>query len=198
MGHLRDLTIGFARTGLTGYGGGPSTIPLIEYEAVKRYRWMTEDEFGDTLALANTLPGPIATKMAAYIGYKVKGSVGATVAILAHILPSIIGMLGLLGVLYTYKDSPFVKGMVLGVAPIIALMLAEMCYKFFIKGNKGLGLNINVVLSIVSLIVLAFLNIHPGIVIAVFLLAAFLIATFKQKSYAVSPAESVKQRRESV
>ncbi|EKN64358.1 chromate transporter [Schinkia azotoformans] len=198
MGHLQDLTIGFARTGLTGYGGGPSTIPLIEYEAVKRYRWMTEDEFGDTLALANTLPGPIATKMAAYIGYKVKGSVGATVAILAHILPSIIGMLGLLGVLYTYKDSPFVKGMVLGVAPIIALMLAEMCYKFFIKGNKGLGININVVLSIVSLIALAFLNIHPGIVIAVFLLAAFLIATFKQKAHAVSPAESVKKRRESV
>ncbi|MED4352093.1 chromate transporter [Schinkia azotoformans] len=198
MGHLQDLTIGFARTGLTGYGGGPSTIPLIEYEAVKRYRWMTEDEFGDTLALANTLPGPIATKMAAYIGYKVKGSVGATVAILAHILPSIIGMLGLLGVLYTYKDSPFVKGMVLGVAPIIALMLAEMCYKFFIKGNKGLGISINVVLSIVSLIALAFLNIHPGIVIAVFLLAAFLIATFKQKAHAVSPAESVKKRRESV
>lgn len=198
MGHLRDLTIGFARTGLTGYGGGPSTIPLIEYEAVKRYRWMTEDEFGDTLALANTLPGPIATKMAAYIGYKVKGSVGATVAILAHILPSIIGMLGLLGVLYTYKDSPFVKGMVLGVAPIIALMLAEMCYKFFIKGKKGLGLNINVVLSIVSLIVLAFLNIHPGIVIAVFLLGSFLIATFKQKSHVDSPAESVKKRRETV
>lgn len=198
MGHLRDLTIGFARTGLTGYGGGPSTIPLIEYEAVKRYNWMTEDEFGDTLALANTLPGPIATKMAAYIGYKVKGSVGATVAILAHILPSIIGMLGLLGVLYTYKDSPFVKGMVLGVAPIIALMLAEMCYKFLIKGNKGLGLNINVVLSIVSLIVLAFLNIHPGIVIGVFLLAAFMIANYKQKSNAISPAESVKKRRESV
>src|SRR4051794_36642614 len=68
-----ELAIGFARTGVTGYGGGPSTIPLIEFEAVKKYKWMNEDEFVEILALANTLPGPIATKMAAYIGYKVKG-----------------------------------------------------------------------------------------------------------------------------
>lgn len=71
-----ELAVGFARTGVTGYGGGPSTIPLIEFEAVKKYKWMTEEEFGETLALANTLPGPIATKMAAYIGYKVKGKDG--------------------------------------------------------------------------------------------------------------------------
>ena len=73
MSQNKNLMVGFARTGVTGYGGGPSTIPLIEYEAVQKYKWMTEDEFGDILALANTLPGPIATKMAAYIGYKVNG-----------------------------------------------------------------------------------------------------------------------------
>ncbi|NSL53089.1 chromate transporter [Calidifontibacillus erzurumensis] len=198
MGHLRDLTIGFARTGLTGYGGGPSTIPLIEYEAVKRYRWMTEDEFGETLALANTLPGPIATKMAAYIGYKVKGTVGAIVAILAHILPTIFGMLFLLGILYSYKDAPFVKGMVLGVAPIIAVMLVEMCYKFFVKGNKGLGIYTNVILCIASLIVLTLLNIHPGIVIAVFLIFAFFIATYKQKSNSSGSIVNDTKKRESV
>ncbi|MDN3016357.1 chromate transporter [Paenibacillus sp. BSR1-1] len=188
-----ELAIGFARTGVTGYGGGPSTIPLIEFEAVQKYKWMTEEEFGEILALANTLPGPIATKMAAYIGYKVKGSLGATVAILAHILPSIVAMIGLLGVLYSFRKSPIVSGMVQGVTPVIGFMLLEMAYRFFQNGRKGLGLSKMVILSAVSLVFIQFLGVHPGILIAVFLIAAYLIADRKEK--AASPETNVLLQR---
>ncbi|MDF2791711.1 MAG: transporter [Neobacillus sp.] len=188
-----ELAIGFARTGVTGYGGGPSTIPLIEFEAVKKYKWMSEDEFVEILALANTLPGPIATKMAAYIGYKVKGYLGATVAILTHILPSIIAMIALLGVLYSFKDSPIVSGMVQGVTPVIGFMLLEMAYRFFQNGRKGLGFPIMLTLSVVSLIFVQFLGLHPGILIAVFLASAYIIADRKEKAAA---AEVLLQRKE--
>jgi len=188
-----ELAIGFARTGVTGYGGGPSTIPLIEFEAVKKYKWMNEDEFVEILALANTLPGPIATKMAAYIGYKVKGYLGATVAILTHILPSIIAMIALLGVLYKFKESPIVSGMVQGVTPVIGFMLLEMAYRFFQNGRKGLGLPIMLSLSVVSLIFVQFLGLHPGILIAVFLITAFFIADRKEKAAA---AAALLQRKE--
>ncbi|NHC41507.1 chromate transporter [Bacillus sp. MM2020_1] len=181
-----ELAIGFARTGVTGYGGGPSTIPLIEFEAVKKYKWMNEDEFVEILALANTLPGPIATKMAAYIGYKVKGYLGATVAILTHILPSIIAMIALLGVLYKFKESPIVSGMVQGVTPVIGFMLLEMAYRFFQNGRKGLGLPIMLSLSVVSLIFVQFLGLHPGILIGVFLITAFFIADRKEKAAAAA------------
>jgi chromate transporter len=190
-----ELAIGFARTGVTGYGGGPSTIPLIEFEAVKKYKWMNEEEFVEILALANTLPGPIATKMAAYIGYKVKGYLGATVAILTHILPSIIAMITLLGVLYSYKESPIVSGMVQGVTPVIGFMLLEMAYRFFQNGRKGLGFPIMLSLSVVSLIFVQFLGLHPGILIAVFLIAAFIIADRKEKA-AKASAEVLLQRKE--
>lgn len=176
-----ELAIGFARTGVTGYGGGPSTIPLIEFEAVKKYKWMTEEEFIEILALANTLPGPIATKMAAYIGYKVKGSLGALVAILTHILPSIIGMIALLGVLYSFRNSPIVSGMVQGVTPVIGFMLLEMAYRFFQNGRKGLGFQKMAILSAVSLLFIQFLDVHPGILIAISLLAAYIIAGSQRK-----------------
>ena len=190
-----ELAIGFARTGVTGYGGGPSTIPLIEFEAVKKYKWMNEQEFVEILALANTLPGPIATKMAAYIGYKVKGYLGATVAILTHILPSIIAMIALLGVLYSFKESPIVSGMVQGVTPVIGFMLLEMAYRFFQNGRKGLGFPIMLLLSVVSLIFVQFLGWHPGILIAVFLITAFIIADRKDKA-AKASAELLLQRKE--
>lgn len=102
-GHY-DLIVAMARTGILGYGGGPSVIPLFRHEAVVRYKWMSDDEFGETLAVANTLPGPVATKMAAQIGYQQKGIIGAIVAVLAHIFPSTLAIIGLLSVLYTLKD----------------------------------------------------------------------------------------------
>ncbi|TDK61089.1 chromate transporter [Bacillus salipaludis] len=190
-----DLAIGFARTGITGYGGGPSTIPLIEYEAVKKYHWTSEEEFSEILAMANTLPGPIATKMAAYIGFKVKGTLGATVAILAHILPSIIAMFALLTALYSFRNSPIVSGMVQGVTPVIGFMLAEMAYRFFQNGRKGLGLSKMISLSVLSLIVVQFLGLHPGILIAIFLITAFIIADRKEKA-AAKQAEVVVKREE--
>lgn len=91
------LVIGMVRTGILGYGGGPSVIPLIRYEAVTRYKWVSDEEFGEILAIANALPGPIATKMAAYLGYKTKGVLGAIVSVLAHILPTSIAIIALLG-----------------------------------------------------------------------------------------------------
>jgi chromate transporter len=192
-----ELSIGFARTGVTGYGGGPSTIPLIEFEAVQKYKWMTEEEFGEVLALANTLPGPIATKMAAYIGFKVKGYLGAATAILAHILPSIIAMLGLLGVLYSFRNSPIVSGMVQGVTPVIGFMLAEMAYRFFQNGRKGFGLSKMLLLSIVSLIFIQFIGVHPGILIAVFLVTAYFIGNRKEKALVTSSENAVQVREKS-
>ncbi|WP_428909132.1 chromate transporter [Niallia sp. Krafla_26] len=197
MNQYVELAIGFARTGVTGYGGGPSTIPLIEYEAVKKYKWMNEDEFGEILALANTLPGPIATKMAAYIGYKVKGILGSVIAIATHILPSIIALIGLLGVLYMYKSSPIVAGMVLGVSPVIGYMLAEMAYRFYEKGHKGLGLSKMLIFTVLSFVVMQILGIHPGILIAAFLLSAFIIA-YRKKQAAKTTEVVVGQKERSL
>ena len=59
-----QLFMAFFRVGMLGYGGGPSSIPLVHKEVVEKYKWMNDDEFADVLALRNTLPGPISTKMA--------------------------------------------------------------------------------------------------------------------------------------
>ncbi len=159
---------------------------------------MTEEEFGQTLALANTLPGPIATKMAAYIGYKVKGNMGAVVAILAHIVPSLVGMLGLLGILYSYRNSPIVSGMVAGVTPIIGLMLMEMAYKFANKARKELGMPIMLAMTGLSLVVLQVLQLHPGILIGACLGGAFLLATIRNKHKTTGEDEYVQRKEESV
>src|SRR3954469_13740763 len=86
--------------GILGYGGGPASIPLVENEVVKRYEWMTVQEFGEVLAIANSLPGPIAPKLAGYIGYEVGGIFGSIISVFASVAPSLILMLLLGSILY--------------------------------------------------------------------------------------------------
>ncbi|NIK27269.1 chromate transporter [Thalassobacillus devorans] len=168
------LSWAFFKVGMLGYGGGPSSIPLVHKEVVERYQWMTDDEFGDTLALANTLPGPIATKMAGYIGHRVGGVTGLINAVLATIVPTIILMIILLTSLQTFKDKPWVSGMTQAVIPIVGVMLAVLTWDFFKKAKKGLGWGGSIGLVAASVIALELLNIHPGILIFVLLLTAVL------------------------
>ncbi|EHL72711.1 MULTISPECIES: chromate transporter [Bacillus] len=164
-----QLSIAMIRTGILGYGGGPSVIPLIRYEAVTRYRWMEDDEFGETLAIANALPGPIATKMAAYIGYKLKGNVGAVLAVITHILPSCIAMIALLSVVSVLSTSKVVAGMIAGVAPVVAVMLGVMAYEFAKKTIDGLGKVMGIAMFLLAFLLLETVHIHPAIVIILFL-----------------------------
>ncbi len=92
-------------------------IPLVQVEVVDAHHWLTSEEFVDTLAMGNALPGPIATKMSAYIGYKLAGLPGAVVGVTGMILPSIILMLALAGILLTYKDTHYVQASLKAVRP---------------------------------------------------------------------------------
>ncbi|WP_322907641.1 chromate transporter [Paenibacillus campi] len=165
-----ELSWAMIRTGVLGYGGGPSVMPLFRYEAVTRYRWISDDEFGEILALGNALPGPIATKMAAYLGYRSKGVPGAIVAILAHILPSSIAMIVLLSAVAFLSESKMIQGMIAAVVPVIAVMLGVMAYEFGDKAVKGLGLPLGIVLFVIVLLLLQVVHVHAAIVIALFLL----------------------------
>jgi chromate transporter len=150
---------------LLGYGGGPATIPLIQNEVVNHYKWMTISEFGDVLAIGNALPGPIATKMAGFIGYQLGGVFGAIVALAATILPSAIAIILLFKFVNLFKDSPKIKLMTKSVQPIIAILLAVMAYQFFLSAFENSGILHLLLLALVSYVALIRMKIHPSLVI---------------------------------
>jgi chromate transporter len=173
-----NLFLGFFRIGLLGYGGGPTMIPLVRAEAVQKYHWMTDEEFTDVLAMGNALPGPIATKMAGYIGYKVKGTIGAFVAITAMVIPVLIGMIVLLGLINKLKDSGIVGGMTHGIQPVIGVMMAVMAYEFFKKSWQSWVKSKTLAWSLVSVIALMLLKLNPGLLIGIALAYAFIESSY--------------------
>ncbi len=175
MAKQKDIFIAFFRSGILGFGGGPSTIPLVHKEVVGTFKMMTVEEFSDVLSIGNTLPGPIATKMAGYIGYRVGGWVGLANALIATVLPTVLLMIILLASLNQFKDIDFVKGMTNGVVPIVAVMLGVLTWDFLKKSKKSLGWKIGSIILVASFVFIILLRLHPGIIIgALLLLALFL------------------------
>jgi chromate transporter len=161
---LLNLLLTFAKIGVLGYGGGPAMLPLMQEEVVEGNNWMTEQEFVDTLAMGNTLPGPIATKMSFFIGYKVGSWVGAVVALFGLLLPSLVLMM-VLGLFFLrFKDLPYAKAMLTAVRPVVVALLAYTTYTFIPASIKSWH---TALIAVVAFAVVTFLNFHPALVILI-------------------------------
>lgn len=169
-----QLLLAFGRANLLGYGGGPAVIPLIKAEVVDTFKWLSSDEFGDALAIGNTLPGPIATKMSAYIGYKVAGPVGAVMSVLGAVLPTALLMIGLAALLIHYKNSPIVKGMLTGVKPVVFVLFVLLAIEFlpFARPDKAGWLP--ALIAVGAFVGIYYFKVHQALAI----LAAVLVGGF--------------------
>ncbi|MCE8033079.1 chromate transporter [Billgrantia tianxiuensis] len=171
----------FTRIGLLGFGGGPAMIPLVQQEVVKRHAWLSDEEFADILAIGNTLPGPIATKMPGYIGYRVAGTLGCLVAVTAVILPMILAMIALLTVFSRYRDVAWIRGMGQAVVPVVMVMMGQLTLDFWHKSRLALGWIASLALAATSGVLIYFVGIHPGLIIGALLVAALLRPALRRK-----------------
>lgn len=150
---------------ILGYGGGPATIPLLEYEVVNRYGWFTVNEYSEMVALGNGLPGPIATKLAGYIGFEMGGYLGAFIGVFATVAPSMVMMIALVGLLLKFKDSPKVIKLTQYIRPTIAVLLGVMTYNFFFNSYEDVGIIHTVLIGVASFLALEKWKISPVFVV---------------------------------
>jgi chromate transporter len=101
---LAGIFLSFLKIGTVGFGGGLAVIAQIRALAVQQRRWLTEDEFAAGFALAQMLPGTAAGNTATYVGLKLRGWRGASVAMAGFILPSMLIMI-VLAILYRHLRS---------------------------------------------------------------------------------------------
>ncbi|MCL2498764.1 MAG: chromate transporter [Defluviitaleaceae bacterium] len=170
----RDLFLAFLRSGMLCWGGGPASIPFVRREVVTRYAWMGDDEFAEVVAVGNALPGPINTKMAGYIGYKVGSVLGLAVAMFAMVIPTATLMVVLLTTLSHFADQPWAQGMSRAMVPVVGMMMAVMAWQFIVIAAKGLGWVATAIHALVVFAIFWFLGLHPAVVLGGLFLWAFM------------------------
>jgi chromate transporter len=84
---LTYLCLILSKIGALAFGGGFTTIPLIQYELVDRLNWLTTKEFLDGILMGQVTPGPILIT-STFVGYKVSGLLGALMATIGVFFPS--------------------------------------------------------------------------------------------------------------
>ncbi|NOU93913.1 chromate transporter [Paenibacillus sp. LMG 31456] len=168
---------GFFVANVLGYGGGPASIPLMQEEIVNHYGWISNEQFADLLAVANALPGPIATKLAAFVGYQQLGWFGFLIATIATVVPSAVALIVLLNILNRYRQSYVVKGMTLLVQPIIAVMMVILTWQMSDVSIQGIGFWHSLAIAALAFWAMTKGKIHPALIIVVaFLYGGFVIS----------------------
>lgn len=161
------IVLGIFCSQYLGIRGGPASIPLMQEEVVNHYKWMTTEQFGDVLAIGNALPGPIATKIAAFVGYQVAGWFGAFIASFATVVPSAVALILLLRLLNKHRTSPKVKGMTLLVQPVIAVLMILLTWEFGQVSTNSIGIWQTLIIAGISLWVMTRTKLHPAILIVI-------------------------------
>lgn len=98
---LGGLFLSFLKIGLVGFGGGIAVLAQIRALTVRKRQWLTDSEFAEAVALAQSLPGTSAGNSVTYIGVRLRGWRGAAAAMSGFILPSMLIMI-LLAIVYKH------------------------------------------------------------------------------------------------
>ena len=113
----------FLKLGCTSFGGPVAHLGYFRDEFVQRRRWLTEDAYGDLVALCQFMPGPASSQVGLCIGYGRGGYGGALAAWLGFTLPSaILLILFALGITRyaTLTDSGLLQGLkIVAVAVVL-------------------------------------------------------------------------------
>ena len=121
----------YFKTGLFAVGGGMATIPFL-YDISDKTGWFTHQDLANMIAVGESTPGPIGVNMATYVGYVTgmgEGGVatailGAVIASLGLVLPSLIVIMIVAAMLKRFKNSPLVQSAFYGLRPASTGMIA--------------------------------------------------------------------------
>lgn len=166
-----DLFWVFLKIGWLTLGGGYVMIPLFMEEFVKKRKWVTQDEFLETLTLAQLFPGPIALNFAVAIGYRLKRLKGALVSATAVILPSFVSILVIAIFFLRFEENKFVQGLFYGLRPAIAGLMVFSIYEIL---SKYKFTYIKIIITILFTLVLILFKLNPVYIIILALIGSIL------------------------
>ena len=129
---MRELWVLFStffRIGGLTFGGGVAMLPMLEREIVNRHGWATNEELLDYYAIGQATPGIIAVNTATLVGYKRKGLLGAAVATLGVITPSIIIILIIASVLQNFAHIEAVQHAFAGIRVAVCALITAAVVK---------------------------------------------------------------------
>ena len=158
MKTLIDLFFTFCRIGGLTFGGGYAMLPIIQKEIVEEKKWATEEEVLDYYAVGQCTPGIIAVNTATFIGYKVHGIIGAIVATLGVVFPSLIIITIIAALLKNFANYSIVQHAFSGIRVVVIALIVSAILELAKTSIKN---STTLIIAIIAFILVAFVNLSP-------------------------------------
>jgi len=165
---LLRLFVVFGKIGVLSFGGGSSTLMLMQRECLDRTGWLGAKDFAYTFAVSRMYPGIHMLAQAVLIGFLLRGYAGAVACSVGMLLPS-----SLVTILFTVffvqvTKNPFGAAALDGVLPATAGLTVAVAYRLTreeIAGQPWASRAASLVIVGGSFLLLTLLHVHSALVV---------------------------------
>ncbi|MBI5302655.1 MAG: chromate transporter [Chloroflexi bacterium] len=157
-----QLAHAFLKLGATSFGGMVAHISNIQNEIVERRGWLARDDFLAGLSMCQMLPGPTATMVAVYCGYRLKGLPGALIAAFGFLFPAFAILLVLSSLYFEYGDTPAATRILWGMNPVVIALILVSCYRL---GRTAIAQRFHIAVALLVFAAIVALNANIVVVL---------------------------------
>jgi chromate transporter len=151
------------KIGCLGFGGPAGQIALMHRVFVDERKWIDEERFQRMLAFCMLLPGPEAQQLATYVGWRLRGWVGALIVGWLFVIPGAFVVLGLSWLYVSYGQVPLVAAAFDGVKAAVVALVAEALLKV---GKRALKTRAALLIAIAAFVALVLGAPFPLVILA--------------------------------
>ncbi|MFG6461403.1 chromate transporter [Roseateles sp. DXS20W] len=151
-----ELFVAFTRLALQGFGG---VLAVAQRELVERLGWMSREEFVETLAIAQVLPGPNVVNLSMMIGDRFFGLRGAVAALAGMLAVPAAVVLVLAAAFDQLAGHPVARDALRGMGAVSAgLILATGIKLLPALKTSPLGRPLAATLAVLAVVLIALLR----------------------------------------
>src|SRR5262245_21519051 len=144
----------FLKIGSVTFGGFMALISVIADTIVERRKLLKHEDMLDCISLANLLPGPQGVNCVAYVGYRLRGGLGALVSVVGVLLPTFVLIVVLTGLYVAYASQvTALSNVFAGFMPAVAAVMVSVVQRMAKGTLKGQREVILTVLAALALLV---------------------------------------------
>ncbi|WP_117235268.1 chromate efflux transporter [Vibrio maerlii] len=174
--------------GWISFGGPAAHIGYFRQTFVEKLNWLTDEEYGQIVALSQFLPGPGSSQVGFALGYKKGGLTGAIAAFVGFTSPSVLLMLALAVLSSQFMSNDLFQSIIHGLKLLAVVVVADATfgmYKNFCKNKLTTTL-----FMLTAVVLLLAPGVLPQILVLIF--AALVGAFYLQGAETNTPSKETK------
>jgi chromate transporter len=155
---VKDIFEVFLKMGAFAFGGVYSMLAFFERELVLKRKWLSQEEFAESVVMGQLTPGAPIVNTGIFIGYRLKRLKGAIATVAGQVLPSFVIVLVLSYLYIRYKELALLNAVLKGIGAAVVGLITSVVYSMsgkLLKEYKG------ILIAIIAFLCLAVFKLNP-------------------------------------